>query len=219
MRSPFRDYVLFGALAIGLLWAGAAMPSTPPAPAQSTAPAEDIRDVRAPKPLPGPWPWIAAGGAVALIGLAAWFAMKMRPAVRMPSPREIALRRLEAARKWMESGRARDFCYEMSETIRCYIEQMFRIQAPRKTTEEFLRETLESSQSGLVEHREALAEFLGHCDMAKYAGWQFDGSEMESMLASARAFVTMTSEEPTTVENGGVGGAQTGRTAAVGENA
>jgi hypothetical protein len=95
----------------------------------------------------------------------------------------------------MTAGHARDFCYEVSEAIRGYIEQRFQILAPRETTEEFLRELLGSREPALAEHRGALSDFLGHCDLAKYAGWQFAVPEMESMHASARAFVTLTSEE------------------------
>lgn len=204
MRRRSYEYLMFAALTIGLLFAGAAMPATMDAPKKSPtgAPvavpadaADDIRDVRAPKPIPGPWPWIAAGCGAALLATLAWLILRARGDVRAPSPRDIALRRLDAARKWMATERARDFCYEVSETIRCYIEQRFRIYASRETTEEFFHELLQSSEPGLVAHREALSDFLSHCDLAKYAGWQFATPEMESMLVSARAFVTLTSEE------------------------
>lgn len=212
MRARWREYGMFAALTLGLVMAGAAAPTRggqgaapatpgaptgpkPMSPPAVTAASEDIRDIRAPKSMPRIWPWIALGGGVTAAGVAAWLAWRRRKPARAPSPRDIALDRLEAALRWMTPGHVRDFCYEVSEIVRGYIEQRFQILAPRETTEEFLRELLGSTESTLVAHREALSDFLGHCDLAKYAGWQFAVPEMESMHASARAFVTLTSDE------------------------
>lgn len=232
MRSSSREYWVMVALTIGLLVAGATAPATvghgptqtaaPPAgsPGTGAIPGsavaggeEDIRDIRAPKPLPKIWPWVALGCAATSAPLIGWLIWRRIASDRMkePSPRDIALGRLEAARRWMEPGHAREYCYEVSEVIRGFIEQRFQILAPRETTEEFLRDILGSYDQTLVAHRGALSEFLGHCDLAKYAGWQFAVQEMESMHASARALVTLASGE-TGVEpaTGGDAGCATG---------
>ncbi len=170
-------------------------PASPPA-APATQP-DDIRDIRAVKHLPWIWPWFWATCAACATAIVCWLVWRRwysrRPSA--PSPRDIALERLDAARRWLAPDHAREFSYEVSEAIRAYIESRFHILAPRETTEEFLRDILGSPDPALFEHRAALVDFLGHCDLAKYAGWRFAVPEMESMHASARAFVMVTSEE------------------------
>ena len=69
--------------------------------------------------------------------------------------------------------------------------------APRGgTTQEFLHDLLAQSEGPLAEHREQLADFLHHCDLAKFARWQLSLPEMESMHESARAFVVETCPQP-----------------------
>jgi hypothetical protein len=41
----------------------------------------------------------------------------------------------------------------------------------------------------LAHHRDSLADFLRHCDLAKFARWSLSVSQMEAMLDSAKAFV------------------------------
>jgi hypothetical protein len=44
----------------------------------------------------------------------------------------------------------------------------------------------------LTNHRELLDDFLGHCDLAKFARWILSAPEMETMLQSAHTFVLET---------------------------
>jgi hypothetical protein len=159
---------------------------------------EDIRDIRSPRHLPSRWPWAAGvAGAFALVAIAyTIWKRQRRQALFAQLPYEIALGRLEDARCYMTPEQAREFCFAVSEIIRGYIEQRFNARAPRRTTEEFLYDLLEERHVMLTSQRTLLAEFLQHCDMAKFALWQFSAPEMEAMHLSARTFVLQTALEP-----------------------
>ena len=177
----------------------ASVPFSPP-PSRNE---EDIRDIRSPRLLPSPWPWWAfAAGALALAGVvsAAWhWFQRGRRLVKLPF--EIALDQLEQARRYMTPEQARDFCFAVSEIIRGYIEVRFNARAAHRTTEEFLHDLLEEKQDMLASQRASLADFLQHCDMAKFALWQFSIAEMEAMHTSARAFVLQSAVDPVAIEN------------------
>jgi len=173
-----------------------AAPITSPVPPVNAG--EDIRDIRSPRSLPNPWAWAAyAAGALTLLtgafGAWLWF----RRDQSMPTlPHELALARLEAARRFLTSGQVREFCIEASEVIRDYIEVRFNARAAHRTTEEFLHDLLGEQQDLLINRRDSLAQFLQHCDMAKFALWRFSESEMEALLSSARTFVLQGAAEP-----------------------
>jgi hypothetical protein len=179
----------------------------PAAPMNSSVPAvsvgEDIRDIRAPRHLPSNWPWVAGAAGALVLGSLSWLLWRrhLRNALFARLPYEIALEQLEAARCYLTPEQAREFCFAVSEIIRRYIEQRFNARAPRRTTEEFLYDLLEEKHIMLSSQRALLAEFLQHCDMAKFALWQFSVPEMEAMHQSARAFVLQTAVEH--VANGG----------------
>jgi hypothetical protein len=108
-------------------------------------------------------------------------------------PHEIALQRLEEARQLMDPEHAREYCFAVSNIIRCYIEERFHVRAPRLTTEEFLRDLVEMRDTMLQPHRALLGEFLEHCDLAKFAGWRYSMPDLEAMHASGRSFIEQTS--------------------------
>jgi hypothetical protein len=155
---------------------------------------EDIRDIRPPIHIPYGWLWAAyLAGAVALAGLiyAAWRWRRDR-GLRRKLPHEIALEQLEAARALMIPDEAYTFSIKVSEIVRIYIEERFHARAAHHTTEEFLHDVLTGEYLSLEEYRPALADFLEHCDLAKFARWQLSLPEMEAMHLSACAFVAET---------------------------
>jgi hypothetical protein len=177
--------------------------SAPAAPMNSSTPPvhveEDIRDIRSPRHVRNPWLWAAlAVGALALsvgtFGVWLWF---RRDRIFAKLPYEIALDRLEEARRYMSPDHARDFCIAVSEIIRGYIEVRFGIRAAHRTTSEFLHDLLDATDPRLAVHREALGEFLQLCDMAKFALWRFSVSEMENLYLSARTFVLQSAIDTT----------------------
>jgi hypothetical protein len=182
------------ALSLASLNAFALTNATPakPAPAAPNAATADIRDIRGPKHIPSPWLWPAwLAGALALgaLGYAVWRWKRRHDLATAKLPYEIALDRLEEARALMQPENAREFSFTVSEIIRDYIGDRFHVWAARQTTEEFLYDLLESSDALLAGHGELLADFLHHCDLAKFALWILSIEEMETMLQSARTFV------------------------------
>jgi len=174
-------------------------PPSPPAPVvlatpqlatpQQSATVEDIIDIRGPIHIPAAFPWLlwslGAAGALALgLGVRAFF---RRP--RRKLPYEIALAKLEATRPLMAENNAQPFSLAVSEIVRLFIEECLPVRAAHRTTDEFLRGLVNLPDSPLVEHRESLGAFLEHCDLAKFARWSVTIPQMETMLASASAFV------------------------------
>jgi hypothetical protein len=158
--------------------------------------AEDIRDIRGPKYILPDWVLLALIGGAALIGLSIYGLWRWRRRRTAPVllPHEIALRRLEDIRALMQPTGAREFSTAVSDIVRRYIEQKFDVTATRRTTEEFLRELLESSNASLAGHRGLLGEFLQQCDFVKFAALSLTLQNMESLRQSARAFVLATAE-------------------------
>ena len=128
--------------------------------------------------------------AAALYG--AWRFFRRQVATKSKLPFEIALERLEAARVLMTTETVRDYAFTVSEIIRVYIEQRFGEKAAHRTTEEFLSDLLQQTETPLAQHRRRLEDFLSHCDLSKFARWQFSIHEMESMHESARVFIVET---------------------------
>lgn len=181
--------------------AGSSAPILPPAPANA-APAEDIRDIRGPKHIPPAWflpALVAVVVALAIGAYAAWRWKRQQRLPRAPRPSEIALQRLEDIRRLLDPSSVREFSIAISDIVREYIEAEFMVTAMHRTTEEFLHDLLDSSQSKLAAHRTLLAQFLEQCDMAKFAGMSLSRSIMESLHQSARSFVIETSK-PTPAE-------------------
>lgn len=158
--------------------------------------AEDIRDIRGPKYILPGWVLPALIGGAVLIALSIYglWRWRRRRAAPVLLPHEIALRRLEDIRALMQPASARDFSTAVSDIVRRYIEQKFDVTATRRTTEEFLRELLESSNASLARHRGLLGEFLQQCDFVKFAALSLTLQNMESLRQSARAFVLTTAE-------------------------
>jgi hypothetical protein len=192
--------------AITLLFAasgalGAAQISTPssqPAAAaittaSNTAAAEDIRDIRPPIHIPYGWLWaayVAGGLALTGVGFGAWRLVRGRS--RQKLLYELTLEQLEAARALMQPQKGYEFSIAVSEIIRRYIEQGFNTRVTHQTTQEFLHEVVQQANAALTEHQPLLADFLEHCDLAKFARWHLSMAQMEAMHKSACTFVIET---------------------------
>ena len=159
--------------------------------------AEDIRDIRGPKAVPGPWLVPALLAAAVLMALCAYVIWRRRRHGTQPRPltlSERTLQRLDGTRPLMRPDAARAFGIAASELIRDYIEKRFDVVATQRTTEEFLQALLQSSNTTLARHRSLLAEFLQQCDFVKFAGYSLAVTDMESLFQSARRFVLETGE-------------------------
>jgi hypothetical protein len=175
----------------------AAVAGAPASIGAHSAAATDIRDIRGPEPMVSAWIWAVWGAAGVLLGTGtylAWRWNQRRVLIAVKSPRQFALEQLEAARVLMQARSVRAFSIAVSDVIRVYIEQRFQVRAAHRTTEEFLYDLLQPSDALLAAHRAPLADFLRHCDLAKFGGWTLTQQEMESMHQSARSFVLVTGQ-------------------------
>jgi len=165
------------------------------APTATSAGQEDIRDIRPPIHIPYGWLWavyVASGLALAGLTFAAWRWHQRHGQSHQKLLYELTLEELEAVRALMEPLKGYQFSIAVSEIVRNYIEQRFRARAAHRTTEEFLHDLLTESHTALTVHQPLLAEFLEHCDLAKFARWQLSVAQMEAMHHSARSFVIET---------------------------
>ena len=184
-------------------WTGAAQsPAPAPTPTVQAAASnptavaqEDIRDIRPPIHIPYGWLWAAyAAGGFALAGLtlAAWRWRQRHGQSRRKLLYELTLEQLEGVRAFMEPGKGYQFSLAVSEIVRNYIERRFEARAAHRTTEEFLHDLLDESHAAISVHKPLLADFLEHCDLAKFAHWHLSVPQMETMYQSARTFVIET---------------------------
>ncbi len=183
---------LFGMRAQTAVWIGLIVAaSAPGAPV-----AEDIHDIRGPVYLLPDWvqPALIAGAALVALSIYGLWRWRRKRAARIWLPHEIALQRLEDIRALMQPASAREFSTAVSDIVRRYIEQRFEVTATRRTTEEFLRDLLDSSNASLARHQGLLGEFLQQCDFVKFAALALTLQNMESLRQSARAFVLATAQ-------------------------
>jgi hypothetical protein len=213
MKTPFSIFPLhrhLAAVAVSLGFLGLsahaapiAAPATAPgvagAPAGNTLPGappeEDIFDIRPPIHIAGEVFWAGwAAGTLAAVGLGYGVWRLLRGKLRVKLPYEVALEKLLAARQFLSPEQAHTFSDLVSEVVRSFIEQTFPVRAAHRTTEEFLCDLVTNADGPLAGHRDTLGEFLGHCDLAKFAMWRLSIPQMEAMHQSARDFILATGQ-------------------------
>lgn len=150
--------------------------------------------------------FLAAGLALLLALLAAagflWWQKKKRGRVAEPvvlRPDEIGLQQLERllAENLLARGEIKLFHQRISDILRRYIENRFGLQAPERTTEEFLLEISRQQSAAntlLAVHKSLLADFLRQCDLVKFAKHEPTAAESEKSVRICREFIGMTKE-------------------------
>ena len=114
-------------------------------------------------------------------------------------PEKIALQELDRllAEDLLARGEIKIFHMRISDILRRYIENRFGLQAPERTTEEFLVAlSLGKSSENVVlaQHKALLAEFLNQCDLVKFARHEPTLAESEKTVVICRDFVEKTKE-------------------------
>ncbi len=161
--------------------------STPP----PTAPAPpEIRDIAPPIDV-FPYPtWmivVAAILAALVIGAvinAIVRAIRNRPPPIPPSPQSIALRELRALQQRVKQTAPYEFSIAVSDVLRRYVSDEYRVQAVEQTSPEFLAAIAQSVKFSEAE-RQQLAEFLERCDLIKFARIDADSGDSERLIDSA----------------------------------
>lgn len=158
-------------------------------------------DIRGPKSLveiavpekPPVLLWSCTGGGVLLLALAAYVWKRRARKQRLKSPQEIALASLAGLETSREAIAAEAFANRAAQTVRQYIAERFGVAAPRRTTEEFLRDLTNQHSSPFIGESEPLRAFLKSCDLAKFAGSHLNSAQRDELLDAARGFIHSTS--------------------------
>jgi hypothetical protein len=162
--------------------------------------ANDIRDIKPPVEIPSGWEWFWwTLGTLVVVALlfAAWRYWQKRQSqipVEPPVPAHVrAKHKLQEALALIT--RPEPFCVLVSDTIRTYLEERFDFRAPERTTEEFLHE-LQGTNLLAAEQKEKLGEFLGRCDLVKFAKYEPREPELRDLHSSAVRLVEETEPKP-----------------------
>lgn len=91
------------------------------------------------------------------------------------------------------AGRHKEFYNAIGRLVRRYVEELFDINAPDQTTEEFLYSIRHSPALG--RHRRSFGEFLSHCDLVKFAAYLPAQDEVHRAVRSCRAFIDSTGRD------------------------
>lgn len=145
------------------------------------------------------WVW-----ALCITGIAAaavcWLHLRRRRGeelVRIFKPaHEIAYDRLRALVKqdMVKAGKTKEFYECISDILRHYIEHRFNLRAPERTTEEFLVE-LSSANILSQSDQDQLGEFLGHCDLVKFAKHNPTTEQIQRTFDLVRDFIETTKSD------------------------
>lgn len=124
---------------------------------------------------------------------------KKKPVIATPPPvvKQIPLdiKTYEAidalvAKRWHETGSYKIFYSELSEIIRQYIEERFKIPALESTTQEVLQVAKRTPL--LKKHREPIKKILRKADLVKFAKADAHLIEMQEAIDEAKSFVQLT---------------------------
>ena len=166
----------------------------------SLAAANDIRDIKPPVEIPSGWEWLwwtLGALIVAALLFAAWrWWQKRRSQIPIVPLVPAHVRAKEMLEKALELiAQPKPFCILVSDTIRGYLEERFDFHAPERTTEEFLHE-LQGTKLLAAEQKEKLGEFLGCCDLVKFAKYEPVEPELRGLHSSALRLVEETEPQP-----------------------
>lgn len=182
--------------------------------------ARDIQDIKPPRPAATPFPWLWVGIG-ALVMVLVWAAIRYLRRRRGESalvppvpPHELAYRRLDElrGRDLSDVEAVRQFYFELSGTLRTYVEARFGLNATDLTSEEILAALTSSRSSSALRSRlerellpgqrrrlqlepEAdalLRRFLVETDRVKYADQHPARQEVDHTWEHARSFVEAT---------------------------
>ena len=158
---------------------------------------DDLRLLEPPRPWLVEYGWMLAALFVAA-GIVWWFvrrrALRAAAAAQAAAAQDAeddALAELARLFALIDQERSRPYALESSAIIRRYIGRRFALAAPLRSTEEFLAEARHAPQLS-AEFQKLLADFLGCCDVLKFARTVANRSELTQLHDAATLFVKET---------------------------
>jgi hypothetical protein len=118
-----------------------------------------------------------------------------RKAVLVRSPRERALERLEAARVEIDRETPYQFSIHVSDILRRFVTEQYRLPLTRQTSVEFLN-ALARRKEFSEDDKALLTDFLNRCDLIKFARYEATTADSELLLEEAVRFVKGGQLEP-----------------------
>jgi hypothetical protein len=144
-------------------------------------------------------PWVIYAAIVlglAVLGLSAWWIRKRaRRPKPMESPRERALQQLERIGREMETLTPYEFSIAASNILRGYVTEQYQLPVTRQTSVEFLSMLAKSSPFS-ADETALLEDFLGRCDLIKFARYDATIHDSRLLLEEATQFVKGGKLEP-----------------------
>lgn len=181
----FRGFLPAAVFASGCLMAVAQTP----AGEDDIRPAKGMVEIPTEAPVPvALWLAVASGVVVAVLVWVWWRFFRGKKGKR---PEKTALSALEILAAQSGAASASAFATDVAGVLRQYIADRFGLAAPRRTTEEFLRDV---EYSPILAEGDHLRGFLKSCDLAKFAGSGLDSAQREDLIRTARAFVMATAK-------------------------
>jgi hypothetical protein len=149
------------------------------------------------------WPWgVTALAAAMLLALAIYVILrvaKKKPVFAKDKPKEpphvTALRELEKikAEKLWQNNKVKQYYTRVTDVLRVYMEERYRVQAMEQTSDEILQALAAMTMPDELLHR--LRDLLSVSDLVKFAKFQPMTDENEKALATVQEFVDRTKED------------------------
>jgi hypothetical protein len=144
-------------------------------------------------------PWVIYGGIIlglVVLALIGWWIRKL---ARRPkparSPRERALGALDRIGDEIETMSPYEFSIAVSNILRGYVTEQYQLPVTRQTSVEFLAMLAKSSPFS-AEEKSLLEDFLGRCDLIKFARYDATPHDSRLLLEEATQFVKGAKLEP-----------------------
>ena len=137
-------------------------------------------------------PWVYYAGGIAglcLLGLIGWWIRKraLRPKP-IRSARDRTLSALGQIEGQIETLTPYEFSIAVSDILRGYVTEQYRLPVTRQTSVEFLA-TLAKSSPFSPDETSLLQDFLGRCDLIKFARYDATIHDSHLLLEEANRFV------------------------------
>jgi hypothetical protein len=144
-------------------------------------------------------PWLIWGAIIlglAVVAVIVWWIRKLTqrpPAVR--SARERALEELQRIGDGMERLSPYEFSIAVSDILRRYVTEQYQLPVTRQTSFEFLSLLAQRSPFS-PDETSLLEDFLGRCDLIKFARYDATPHDSRLLLEEATQFVKGAKLEP-----------------------